>query len=237
MNKKTYLEQLSTALRLRGLTDIDEIVEEYDQHFSMKQTDGYTEEEIAARLDTPTSIALQFEPASANRKSPAKGSKALRAVGLGFFDLLLGMVYVVLYAWVIVLGAFSLACLGAGLSLALGIRWNELIIPYMPFLGGLIFGISLLALSVLSFVVTIYLHLYLVQMCKAYFRWHKNTLSPQALPPRSLHPALSAKFKRRMRKIAMTSALIFGVTISAAIMILMAYAGFKPFWHEWNWFH
>lgn len=236
MNKKTYLEQLSSALKLRGLTDIDEIMEEYDQHFAMKQADGYTEEEIAARLDAPTSIALQFEPVSGSHEPPAKSHKTLLSVGLGFIDLILGMVYVVLYAWVIAFGAFSLACLGGGLTLVTGIRFNERIIPYTPFLGGVVLGISLFALCILAAVATVYLHLYLVQMRKVYFRWHKNTLSPQALPPLSFQPALSAKFKRRMRKVAMVSALVFGIAGSAALLILTAYAGFKPFWHEWGWF-
>ncbi len=236
MNKNTYMEQLKKALELQGVGDIDEILEEYDQHFSMKRADGYTEEEIAARLDSPTSVAQQFGPASSGQ-TVSSGNKLVLSLGLGFLDLVLGMVYIVLYAWVIVFGGVSIACLGGGLSLVLGIRWNEMIIPYTPYLGGLVLGIALLALCVLTAIATIYLHLYLVQLCKVYLRWHKNTLSPQKLPPLSLQPALSPVFRRRLRKAALLSALVFGISLTSALFILMAYANFEPFWHKWNWFH
>jgi uncharacterized membrane protein len=60
MNKQAYLNELKAHLKASAVSDIDEIIAEYDEHFTRKIADGYTEEEIAAKLGRPKEIALQF---------------------------------------------------------------------------------------------------------------------------------------------------------------------------------
>lgn len=40
------------------------MAEEYEQHFVFKLADGYSEEEIAAKLGDPTALAAQFDAAA-----------------------------------------------------------------------------------------------------------------------------------------------------------------------------
>lgn len=47
MTKSQFLQSLETELKSRRLPDAGEILEEYEQHFSFKLADGYTEQEIA----------------------------------------------------------------------------------------------------------------------------------------------------------------------------------------------
>ena len=57
MKKTEFLERLGQELEKRNVADPADIVEEYEQHFAMKMADGYAEEEIAARLGSPASLA------------------------------------------------------------------------------------------------------------------------------------------------------------------------------------
>lgn len=53
MKKAEFLNRLSDELNKRRVTDAEDIVEEYRQHFDLKLADGFFEEEIAARLGDP----------------------------------------------------------------------------------------------------------------------------------------------------------------------------------------
>ena len=79
MTKNEFLSRLSGALASRGVADAADILEEYESHFVYKLADGYSEEEIAAKLGDPTQLAGQFEApsaraAAAKRRSPSQCS-------------------------------------------------------------------------------------------------------------------------------------------------------------------
>ncbi len=60
MTKNEFMTQLASELRKRNIADVADVVDEYEQHFAFKLADGYTEEEIAARLGDPVAVAAQF---------------------------------------------------------------------------------------------------------------------------------------------------------------------------------
>ena len=53
MTKLEFLELLKKELNNNNVADCDEIVYEYEQHFAFKLKDGYSEEEISAKLGNP----------------------------------------------------------------------------------------------------------------------------------------------------------------------------------------
>lgn len=59
MTRNEFVTQLTAELHKRNVAAAD-VVEEYQQHFSFKLADGYSEEEIAARLGDPVALAAQF---------------------------------------------------------------------------------------------------------------------------------------------------------------------------------
>lgn len=71
MTKHEFLNRFSNELNRRGVADAEDIVEEYAQHFAFKQADGYSEEEIAAKLGVRRSW-----PHSLNSLPPSKASVA-----------------------------------------------------------------------------------------------------------------------------------------------------------------
>ena len=63
MTKNEYLSELRSELKKNNVIDMEDIVSEYEQHFAFKLADGYSEEEIAAKLGVPKTIAAQFDGA------------------------------------------------------------------------------------------------------------------------------------------------------------------------------
>ena len=67
MTRNEFVTQLTAGLHKRDVAAAD-VVEEYQQHFSFKLADEYSEEEIAARLGDLVALAAQFGEAEAGEK-------------------------------------------------------------------------------------------------------------------------------------------------------------------------
>ena len=89
MTKHEFLNRFSSELNRRGVADAADIVEEYVQHFSFKQADGYSEEEIAAKLGDPAQLAAQFEQSAAEQNG--RGKKAAVVTACAFWTSCLGL--------------------------------------------------------------------------------------------------------------------------------------------------
>ena len=107
MTKNEYLEQLQASLRRGRVSDADDILDEYRQHFEFKMAEGYTEEEIAAKLGAPADIAAQYEEGRESASSPAY--RGAVAAGIIFLDIFVAAFFIMLGAWII--------CMGVSLSL------------------------------------------------------------------------------------------------------------------------
>jgi len=68
--------------------------------------DGFTEEEIAAKLGNPAVLASQFE--SVNDESKSEGKKLATVFRLYIIDIIAGVLLILLVAWEIIMTAFSL---------------------------------------------------------------------------------------------------------------------------------
>ena len=236
MDKKTWIKELSGYLKSQNVDDIDDIVAEYDEHFTRKAADGYSEEEIAVKLGNPQEIGAQFGTVKEKPNSKKAGHIFL-GIGLGFADICVVSFFIVLFSWVIALGAFALssALLGVGLIVS-PLLPDIVVIPPMPYAGAIIMAVSMLALAVIMAVVTQYSWALTVQMGRAYRRWHKNTLSEAKYPPLDVHPTLKDKTRRRLRTLALIALVVFGVSLVIGYAFLAASAGAFEFWHVWNWF-
>ena len=80
MTKHEFMTRLASELRKRNVADAADVTQEYEQHFAFKLADGYSEEEIAAKLGSPEELAAQFESTDTAKK--VGGSRAvLRGAG------------------------------------------------------------------------------------------------------------------------------------------------------------
>jgi uncharacterized membrane protein len=53
MNKKIFIDELRKYLIANDIEDVAEITAEYEDHFMRKAADGYSEDEISAKLGNP----------------------------------------------------------------------------------------------------------------------------------------------------------------------------------------
>ena len=108
MTKSEFITALASELNQRKIADSDEILDKYRQHFAFKLADGYTEEEIAAKLGVPLRLAAQFEPSDAP-KSGERRSSVLTWLWLAWADLFFGVFAAQLVAFGLVLCACGLS--------------------------------------------------------------------------------------------------------------------------------
>ena len=236
MTKNEFLSKLEAGLRKNGVADTADILSEYEQHFSYKLADGFSEEEITARLGDPAAIAAQYEPG-------APGESALRrittGIGVFFTDLLAGIVLIFLCAWEAVVAAVALSGLGIAVCLVGGLNISSLI-PAMPYGCAVVFAVFFLALAVLSAIGCIYFASFIRQLVRAYGRLRSNALASAAgracLPPLSISPQFSAEKKRRLRTVALVALIVLAVSFILAFVVSALAAGSVQFWHVWHWF-
>lgn len=237
MNRNEFIEKLTKKLNANKISDVDEIISQYEEHFTYKLADGYSEEEIAAKLGNPEALALQF--AIGNEENKSGALKAFVIAGLVFSDIFVGMFFVLLFAWAAVMAAFFVASAATGISMIGGFN-PYLLIPEMPYWCAAIFGVALIALSVLAAVGCIYFTLFVRQLLRVYGRYRHNQLASASgkalLPPLASYPKLSAKLNRKLRKFALISLTVFAVCFVSGYIVCSISAGALGFWHVWNWF-
>ena len=232
MTKNEYLDKLKAELKKNNIADMDDIVSEYEQHFAFKLADGYSEEEIAAKLGAPESIAKQFD---STKSEASKGAGFFVKLGLGCTALFETMFYILFFAWDLVMTASTVVFAALGVCMVLALNYHGLI-PYMPYSGSLLLGLSVLGLAGVFGTATVYCFAFLKQMIKASARWHKNVISGNTLPPLPYSPQFKPKTKRTLRTILLWSVLMFGIMFVIAFTVLALQAGALGFWHHWSWF-
>ncbi len=236
MTKNEFNEILKNALKDRGISDYVEIVEEYEQHFAFKLRDGYSEEEISRKLGDPAVIAEQYDKSDVKAKSKCKW---LTLIGLGIMDFFAAIFYIVLICFGIGIAAFTV-CLALGSVCLIGNMNIYNLIPDMPYHIAVIFGITLIALAVVTAVCFVYYIALLKQLFIFYKRFHRNTVASAKdraiLPSVPATPQFSPKMNRFLRKILTVSFLVFVFLFAASFAVAVITAGDFEFWHIWEWF-
>lgn len=234
MTKQEYLSQLKNELKRNGVADAEDIVSEYEQHFLFKLADGFAEEEIAAELASPESIALQFAGIRAEGK-PKKGKKGFLILWLTLIGMFEVMLYSAFLFFTVSLFCGSLVPTALGVELIAGLNFMN-ILPPMPYSGAIVSGIMLIALGVMLFLFAYYCYAFLRQMVRASLRWRKNLVGDEALPLLPLSPQFSPKTRRGLRSVMLWAVLVFGITFIAGFAILSLYSHSLGFWHALGWF-
>jgi uncharacterized membrane protein len=239
MKKQQYLDELKKSLEKAKVADVDDIIFEYAQHFDFKLADGFTDEEIAAKLGNVNDVAAQFAESGVKTNTKVIGGKPLVYTGLGVSNIGTGMFFTLFAAWTVVLGAVALAFLFTAGLLLTGTNIANLV-PPMPYINKFLFSFPIMALSVLSALGTIYCFLYMKQLCRAYARWHRNIVAAAKqkpiLPSLAKHPQLAPKTKRKLRNIFAITFAVFGIMFIIAYAVAAIKAGNFEFWHVWEWF-
>ncbi len=236
MTKHEFMTRLSAELRRAHVADAAEIEEEYAQHFAFKLADGYSEEEIAAKLGEPEALAAQFCGSSAPRSG---ARRAVTVVGIGVSDVIGALLFLLLAAWGLVMAAAAIAFAGTAVCLLAGWDLNGLL-PPAPYWCGAVAALALLALAVLAAVGTVWFAALLRQLLRAFRRCQQNALAESAghaaLPELPAMPQLQPKTARGLRRTALIALLLFAVCMMLTYVVCAVSAGNIQFWHTWGWF-
>ena len=236
MTKVEFLSVLSAILEKNQVSDAAEILDEYEQHFTFKLADGYSEEEIAARLGDPEQLAMQYERSVA---STVQRSGTMTKIGLGFFDIFAALFYLLLAACGAVILVASIAFIAVGICMIVGASPYSLI-PAMPYHCSLIIGIALTALGVLAAVGCKYYWALMKQLARSFCRFQRNTIAAAigtpVLPSLPVYVKFAPKTNRRLRKLALIALLVFAAFFILGYVVCALSAGSFEFWHVWGWF-
>lgn len=233
MTKTEFLNCLSSELKKRNIADFADILEEYEQHFIFKLSDGYSEEEVAKKLGDPKILAAQFEPCDGEKN---KNNKNLNLLWLLWVDLFFGLFFILLIAFGLVLVSSAISFFAVGLALLFNMGSLPFVtLPSMPYWCGAILGLSLVSLGVLSVTGSVWFFAFIRQIFRSYKRFHQNILGA-ALPGITVTPQFSAKQKRNLRNTALISLALFAVCFVLSYIVCSLSAGNLQFWHTWGWF-
>ncbi len=243
MTKNEFLSRLEAELETRSVPEPEDILVEYRRHFEYKMADGYSEEEIAARLGPPEELAAQFEPETPAKRAKRAGTAraAVTWTGFVFLDIFVLSFFLVFVCWVLVVACATVAAGLVALCLLIPLDMQPYVnLPEMPYWCGAIYALALAALAVLSAEGCGYFSRLLVQLCRAYFRFHRNATAAAAgrpvLPSLPCAPQLAPARRRRMRKVFLVSLIAFVLFAAAAFVTSVLTAGAVEYWHVWGWF-
>lgn len=238
MNKQKFLDVLTKNLEKNNVDEINDIIEEYNEHFLRKMADGFSEEEIASKLGKPEDIAMQYE-SNTNTSTSKQENKVLLTFGIGFADIFIVSFFTIVFAWDLALAILSIVFgfLGICFVVSPSFITGTTAIPYIPYWSGAILGISLIALGVISSVLTINCYMLAVKLGTAWMKWQKNVLSGKNNIPYSVFPLFNNSLRYKLRKIIMLSLAIFGVLFVIGFISMVLSSGRIEFWHAWRWFN
>ena len=171
MTEKEYIDKLYVNLSNISEEEKRDILMDYEEHFHVGLERGLSEDEISKNLGSPEQIAKQFKYSSLVNKAEEKTTPVniirllIAGIGLGFFNLILGLPFVVTIMSLLISGAaVGLSLIIAGASVFIStilepLNLSFISMLYIPnissrlmlvFVGiGLAFiGISLIALMI-----------------------------------------------------------------------------------------
>lgn len=153
MNKEQYLNKLKNML---PEYESQEILNDFEEHFTTGLQEGKTEQEIIESLGNPMEIAKEYGYVEVDKSTLPVGTRVWALVGLVFFDLFIGIAIIAsLFAVWISLWSVVLSLVAGGLASIVG-TFAGLGPWYVTITG----GIALLALSVLFGIGMIYVTKY-----------------------------------------------------------------------------
>lgn len=188
MNKKDFMDRLSSYLGGIPGEDREDVISDFDEHFEAGLAEGRTEEDIADSLGDPKSLANQLK-ASILVREAGKTTSAVnitRAVfatlGLGFFNLIfiLGP-FIAIAAVLISLFATAIGITASGITVFI----TSIFGPFFPqYFTGLInpavaiFGsIGLTCFGILFFIGDIYLAKLLYRLFVRYIKFNLRIIT------------------------------------------------------------
>lgn len=157
-------------------------------------------------------------------------NRVVSKIGLFFIDVIVVLLSILLIGLLVTLVIFSVSLLVIAVLLILKLNINNLI-PNIPYYNGLAIAISLILLSILSVLGSIYYTKLLKYLFTTYKNYHHSILTGNSTNKKVLledTPKLN-----KLTKIILVS---FVIVLTLTIIYCIISSGSISFWHKWNWF-
>lgn len=189
MNKQDFLKALRTELERRKVGQIEDIMADYEEHFTHGKERGKTEEEISQKLGAPSVIAKSYETETLitqvkNSQERFKPSLALDVIGrliviAPFNFIVLFIPGVVIFSLLVAGWSCVLGLIGAGFGvmgftpvIALGLS------GFWPWLAGLSTGLGVVGMGVTTGILMFWITKYILLGLISYLQWNLKFISP-----------------------------------------------------------
>lgn len=183
MNRTEFLDSLKLHLQGMPLSEVNDILSDYEEHFEIGISKGKSEEEISRELGNTKDIANSYktsygnnydETINQNNNTNDGNRKILMILLVIAFN-----VVIVLGPYVAILGvilSFFVAGISiafSGIALMFGIPFNFIhYIANPSIITSLSFGVGLIALGILGIILTLYLAKWFYELTIKYIKWN-----------------------------------------------------------------
>lgn len=214
MNKKTFLDTLEKGLKFNQIRDVEEIIEDYTEHFDQQTSLGKKEEDISASLGTIDSIVSEYSDDQLGKRNRFFEWVTVSFVAIPILILSVGLL--------IVFAATSLACWGISIYYAFNLDTFKFM-PLIPFIPRLFYIASMFFAALFMFSLSVRFYGVLKSMTKQ-FIVKKSIRIGNFLP--------SPFYK----KLLIYSFWIMLILVVAAFVVSVIFANSFEYWHTWGWF-
>ncbi|TCT14063.1 putative membrane protein [Natranaerovirga pectinivora] len=177
MTQKEYLSLLEESLGNINNDDKEEILFDYREHFRLGLLEGKSEEEIIKALGSPKQLAKQFKVETLIKEAETKKSLSsiigaiMAALGLGFFNLLIGIwPFMIMLILIISLFAAAISITGMGLVSFFTSLFN--FNDFFQSTGFVFYSIFTTSLGLLSLIGVYSLSKWFYDLALGYLRWN-----------------------------------------------------------------
>lgn len=183
MDKKDFINKLSSYLRGIPEEERKDVINDFEEHFKEGMAAGRAEEDIADSLGDPRALAKQFKASilvsqAAKTTSPVNITRAVFAtLGLGFFNLIfiLGP-FITIAAVLVALFACAIAFTASGITVFFATIFGPLFPQYFSVMFNpavAIFGsIGFTCMGILFFIGVVYLSKLLYRLFLRYIKFN-----------------------------------------------------------------
>lgn len=166
----------------------------------------------------------------------ANKNNIINIIGIVISDIFTSLFFIFLLAFLLILVLFSLTSLVLAISLIAKINFAG-IIPYIPYWCSFILALSLVSLSLLSSIGSIYFYLLIKYLFNLYKNFHNKTLNKlDKIKTITLNQELSLTTKELLKKLTIIFLITFVILFIVTIICCMISSKSLSFWHTWKWF-
>jgi uncharacterized membrane protein len=214
MNKQTFLETLEKGLKNKQVSDISDILEDYQEYFERQLALGKKEEDIASSLGNLDSIILDYADIQSGNKK-----KWFELVTISFIAL---PMLIMSYGLWISFAATSLAFWGVAVYLTFSIQ-SLSFMPMIPLIPKIFFILSAFVSCIFMFSLSVRYYGVLKSMTKQYVVKQSIRIGEYKQSPIYIK-IFNVSFW-------MMIALLF-ITYAVSALVAKSF----EFWHVWEWF-